>query len=166
MATAPPDPTARPTGYLSRRRWERLISRAVTELETTELNRAASMGPVRSPSRGRSGTRTATTVASAKELTRASGAPPRNHVDPQGSGYPAPSDMGVNDCGTGELGALLRAGSHRELRGWLRWLGETDHPRSFLAEIALGHGVLATSPSAMPDGVLSMIEGLPVDRAA
>jgi hypothetical protein len=124
------------------------------------------MGPVRSPSRARSGTRTATTAASAKELTRASGAPPRNHVDPPGSGCPAPSDTGVHDSGTGELGALLRAGSHRELRGWLRWLGETDHPRSFLAEMALGHDVLATSPLAMPDAVLSIVERLPVDRAA
>jgi hypothetical protein len=32
--------------------------------------------------------------------------------------------------------------------------------------MALGHDVLATSPLAMPDAVLSIVERLPVDRAA
>src|SRR5881398_3671977 len=49
-----------------------------------------------------------------------------------------------------ELGASLRASSHAGLRGYLRVLGDIDHSRSLLAEVALGAGALASSPRGMP----------------
>ena len=47
-----------------------------------------------------------------------------------------------------ELGANLRASSIAGLRACLRVLGEVAHPRSLLAEMALGGGVLTTSQAA------------------
>jgi hypothetical protein len=43
-----------------------------------------------------------------------------------------------------ELGASLRAASPAALLGCMRVLGQTDEPRSHLAELALGSGALAT----------------------
>jgi hypothetical protein len=59
-----------------------------------------------------------------------------------------------------ELGAYLRATSHSGLRACLRVLGEIDHPRSFLAEVALGRGALATSRAAAADTSLTEFERL------
>lgn len=73
-----------------------------------------------------------------------------------------------------ELGASLRIASHAGLRGCLRVLGETDHPRSLLAEVALGGGALATSPPPARRGTPVAFEQLaeawaaddPLERAA
>jgi len=48
------------------------------------------------------------------------------------------------------LGASLRASSHEGLRAYLRVLGDIDHSRSLLAEVALGAGALALMPRGMP----------------
>jgi hypothetical protein len=58
-----------------------------------------------------------------------------------------------------QLGASLRLASLAGLRVCLRVLGETDHPSSFLAEVALGGGALATSPPT-PRGIPVALERL------
>jgi len=59
-----------------------------------------------------------------------------------------------------ELGASLRAASHAGLRACLRLLGEYDHPRSLLAEVALGHGALTAEPPPAPGAVPVAFERL------
>lgn len=55
-----------------------------------------------------------------------------------------------------ELGGLLRTASPTRLRGFLRLLAETDHDRSVLAEVGLGHGALAGTTAAPPKALLAI----------
>ncbi len=54
-----------------------------------------------------------------------------------------------------ELGASLRATSPARLRDSLRVLAETNHERSLLAEVGLGHGALSATPVAVPGALLA-----------
>ena len=56
------------------------------------------------------------------------------------------------------LGARLRGTSPAAVVGWLRSLGDTAHPRSLMAELALGHGALAGPGGACPATIPSALE--------
>lgn len=59
-------------------------------------------------------------------------------------------------AGFRELGASLRATSAARLRGFLRLLAETNHERSLLAEVGLGHGALAGTTRTPPKALLAI----------
>lgn len=59
-----------------------------------------------------------------------------------------------------ELGACMRTASHSGLGACLRMLGETDHPRSLVAEVGLGHGALAPQGPAGPRAIPAALGGL------
>jgi hypothetical protein len=56
------------------------------------------------------------------------------------------------------IGASLRATSHASLRACLRALGDIDSSGSLVAEVALGSGALAPSPSGIPAALERLAE--------
>jgi hypothetical protein len=65
-----------------------------------------------------------------------------------------------------EFGSHLRLTSYRAFRDCLAALGESGHPRSWLAEVALGHGALGKSCWPIPGPIMTTLERLADPAAA